>query len=837
MNKKILTLLVTSALVGGTHAQIVNISDGAVAACSGTLVDSGGDAGAGYGPNENFTLIVCSDQTNGTGIRLNFSSWTLPTESGNPEGWDRLSVHDGPDASFPLIGQFTWGSVPTQISSSFDNTLGCLTLVWSSNAASHGGFSASISCFTPCEPPVALGTANTGIPPINICPGDAVSFDGSASYAAQGFGLASWSWDFRDGSPLGTGETTSHVYTTPGEFAVGLVVTDNNDCESTNVPDIRVRVSTVADFDGTTLSDDQVCVGETVDLSGVVISPTWTNTPVPFIEGETSLPDGSGVTYTSEMTVGGFPATTVIEDCDDVIEVCLVMEHSFVGDLIVRMTSPSGASVLLFDGNPAGGTYLGNTIDATDGTPGEGWLYCFQNTGELGTLVSEINSGNVVQAGTPPYNTAVPGHYTSQESFCAWQGSGLNGIWTLSILDDAFIDDGTIFEWYMSFDPELYPDAITFTPSIGAGADSSSWSGPGLSNVDVNGDLATFTPSAVGSYDFTYTATNSFGCTFDTTFTVNVVQGIPSPLYITGSNTACAGAVTQLSAPPGYTSYSWNNGFLGANISALPGTYTVTVFSGDCSLESEPFTITAIPAPALPEITGPEGVICGGTPAVLSTTTPYAQYAWSNGETSPSTSVSTTGSYTVTVTENGCSVTSAPFPVQIGSTPQAAILSDLTSPQGIGTTVNFSGSGSQGNGSPLTNYTWDFGIPGAGAVGQNASYTFAQPGSFGVQLTVTAVDNCEHSTLYNFVILPEEIIIPNVFTPNGDNINEFFEIENGQFFTNELSVYDRWGKQVFSTKNYRNTWRATDVADGTYYYVFRTVDDGKEYTGHVTILR
>lgn len=90
---------------------------------------------------------------------------------------------------------------------------------------------------------------------------------------------------------------------------------------------------------------------------------------------------------------------------------------------------------------------------------------------------------------------------------------------------------------------------------------------------------------------------------------------------------------------------------------------------------------------------------------------------------------------------------------------------------------------------------------------------------------------------HNFVILPESIIIPNVFTPNGDTKNERFEIQNGQFVQNELSIYDRWGKEVYGVKNYRNTWNATDIPDGTYYYIFRTEHDGKEYTGHVTILR
>ena len=62
-------------------------------------------------------------------------------------------------------------------------------------------------------------------------------------------------------------------------------------------------------------------------------------------------------------------------------------------------------------------------------------------------------------------------------------------------------------------------------------------------------------------------------------------------------------------------------------------------------------------------------------------------------------------------------------------------------------------------------------------------------------------------------------------------------IENGQYYNNELTVFNRWGQSVFDATNYKNNWRATDVPDGTYYYVFKIPEDGREYTGHVTILR
>ena len=51
-------ILITSSFYAQT---IVSISDGAVATCNGTLFDTGGQGGTGYGNNESFTLTICPD--------------------------------------------------------------------------------------------------------------------------------------------------------------------------------------------------------------------------------------------------------------------------------------------------------------------------------------------------------------------------------------------------------------------------------------------------------------------------------------------------------------------------------------------------------------------------------------------------------------------------------------------------------------------------------------------------------------------------------------------------------------------------------------------------------
>ncbi|MBI9064686.1 MAG: tandem-95 repeat protein, partial [Marinilabiliaceae bacterium] len=91
---------------------------------------------------------------------------------------------------------------------------------------------------------------------------------------------------------------------------------------------------------------------------------------------------------------------------------------------------------------------------------------------------------------------------------------------------------------------------------------------------------------------------------------------------------------------------------------------------------------------------------------------------------------------------------------------------------------------------------------------------------------------------------------PTIFTPNGDGINQYFEIpgvsqaeiEEGG---NELFVFNRWGGQVFYKKNYDNKWDgkseastlgSADLPEGTYFYVFK-VNDGTVIKGTVYIKR
>ncbi len=113
-------------------------------------------------------------------------------------------------------------------------------------------------------------------------------------------------------------------------------------------------------------------------------------------------------------------------------------------------------------------------------------------------------------------------------------------------------------------------------------------------------------------------------------------------------------------------------------------------------------------------------------------------------------------------------------------------------------------------------------------------YAGLAPGTFTAQVT----DEFGCVAEKEFVVgVKTEIFIPNVFTPNNDpdNRNEVFFIRNLAPSGAQLVISNRWGNEVYSTKNYQNDWNAEGVSDGIYFYNLRS--NGQEFTGWVEIIR
>lgn len=501
--------LSVALLIGNiVFGQIFSITDGAVNTCTGALLDSGGEGAGGYSNNENFTTTICPD---GPGLSVNLSFVTFNLSSAGSAPADNLSIYDGPDTNAPLIGTYTDGSLQgTVILASPINATGCLTLVFTSNENGTGVFAATISCVTPCFPPVAM--VDMGEPqPALVCPDEVLTFDGSGSFAQPGFSIASMEWDMGDGTTA-TGATVQHSYPEPGAYFVNLTVTDDNGCENTVSVDVEVHVGTTPLFSGTT-ADLSVCQGGTVQLQGLATPVLWSAMPSVDYGAGVYLPDNVGQTFSSQLTYGFFPPGSTLTNVNDLFSICVDMEHTFMGDLLISVACPSGQSVILHQ-QGGGGTDLGIAIvDGNNPTPGTCWNYCFSPTATNGTWVD--NSGvPILPAGT----------YESVGNMGSLVGCPLNGTWTISFTDLWAIDNGFLCSWNINFNPALYPDLVQFTPVISSTSDSMFWSGTDIVLDPNNPSQASLTIDEPGSYDYSFTVIDNFGCTYDTTITVTVTN-------------------------------------------------------------------------------------------------------------------------------------------------------------------------------------------------------------------------------------------------------------------------------------------------------------------------
>jgi gliding motility-associated-like protein len=197
------------------------------------------------------------------------------------------------------------------------------------------------------------------------------------------------------------------------------------------------------------------------------------------------------------------------------------------------------------------------------------------------------------------------------------------------------------------------------------------------------------------------------------------------------------------------------------------------------------------------------------------------------------------GTYTITVTNstNGCTATDSVTVVN-GPAPVASFSANPTS--GIAPlTVDFT------NGSTnATSYIWTFG-DGNNSILSDPSNTFTSTGSYTVIL-IASSGSCVDTAEETVVVYDDfSLIIPNIFTPNGDNSNDNFTMKETGLKKIHGEIYDRWGLKLFEWDTPGIEWdgrtsSGTLVPVGTYFYIINASGfDDKEHTykGYIQLLR
>lgn len=143
------------------------------------------------------------------------------------------------------------------------------------------------------------------------------------------------------------------------------------------------------------------------------------------------------------------------------------------------------------------------------------------------------------------------------------------------------------------------------------------------------------------------------------------------------------------------------------------------------------------------------------------------------------------------------------------------------------------------------NSNWNFG-DGETASGQDVRHIYATGGSYDVSVEVRNGMGCVGTDVQSLVVKPKaalsDLSIKNVVTANGDTKNAYLYIENiNKFPGNEVILLDRWGVEVFHTRDYNNDWDLTKNGDylpaGNYVCVVRLDETGAVYKRAITVVK
>lgn len=140
-----------------------------------------------------------------------------------------------------------------------------------------------------------------------------------------------------------------------------------------------------------------------------------------------------------------------------------------------------------------------------------------------------------------------------------------------------------------------------------------------------------------------------------------------------------------------------------------------------------------------------------------------------------------------------------------------------------------------------TTWAWDFGDGGT-STQQNPTHSFPTSGTYTVILTVTNANGCV-DTVQVVINVTEDFLLPNVFSPNGDGINDEFFVTTSGLTEYKMEIWDRWGVKIFESAEPNVHWdghtsSGAQCSDGTYYFILTAISPTTDYstTGFVTLI-
>lgn len=806
----------------GSDTYLWTASNGGVLIGSGTNDTDSTSTAGDYDLTVTNTTTGC---TNSTSVTVT-SNGAVPTASASPSN---SGVIDCAVSSITLDG------------STSTNNAGGSTGITYSWATSSGGSSFDTNPTTVvtsagtyylqvtetssgCTDEVSVVVTDNTTTPVASISGSGTLDCNNTSFTLDGSGStgSSLSYEWQDGTSSTVGSSATLSVTSPDTYTLIITNTTNSCTDNTNVT-ITQDITTPSVVVNGPLVVDCYSPVATLDGSGsdqgANFTYTWSNPG-------TGVLLGSGNADTDSTSTADTYTLTVLNTtngCSDFADIIVSMDTvSPVANAGTDVSFPCGVATVALDG-----------------------------TGSSGTSIS--------------YDWSGPGTITNGTS--AAPDVDASGTYTLTVTENNGCTDTDMVDVIPNANAPVANAGTDITVTCndlpwnvtldGSGSDSGanitySWSTTGIGTI-TGGTTTSPSVDQEGSYIITVTNTAN-SCTAKDT--VDVITDTIPPVADAGLDVAfdCnTGATINLdgSGSSGNNlTYSWTttNGTIDSQSGSVAtiskdGDYTLSITADNGCTDTDMVVVSMDTIKPTISIAIPDSLDCIGTAVTLdasATSGINETYSWSNGGNASTTSVTSAGSYTLTVTnDNGCSSSSS---VTVANfTGPTASFTASTQTGAVPLIVSFM-NGSTGNG---LSFDWDLG-DGNASTAQNPTNTYNTLGDFEVVLLVTDNNGCVDSdTLVITTDGETELVIPNIFTPNMDGENDLFIIGRGYVLSAKGAIFNRWGEEIYFWNGLNTGWdgrtmEGLEVPEGVYYYIY-TYDaiDGTsgELTGFIELIR
>ncbi len=836
-----------NGLVAGLHVATVTDANGCTTTISANVTEPPlltlGVTGT--------TAVICNGESNGTATVAAGGGTTPYTYS-----WNTTPVQSTPTATGLAAGSYT---------ATVTDANGCTTTI-----------SANVT------EPSLLTLSVTGTTAV-ICNGES---NGTATVAAGGGTTPytySWNTTPVQSTPTATGLAAGNYNAT---------VTDANGCTANASADITQPTLLTLNVTGTTAV---ICNGEsngtaTVAAGGGTTPYTysWNTTPVQSTPTATGLAAGN---YSATVTDANGCTTTISANVTEPPLLTL----SVTGTTAVICNGESnGTATVAAGGGTTPYTYSWNT------TP-------VQNTATANGLVAGLHVATVTDANgctalisatvTEPTQVQLAVVVTDPISCYGYsdgeiQATASGGIapytysWnTTPVQTTALLSNLSIGSYTATTTDAngctatasiqlTQPDSIVFSLTgagiicpgtlatlqvVATGGDNNysyHWN-QGLANVPAHN------VSPAQSTTYTVTVSDGNNCpsaTQSVLVTVNDIQLVT--FSVTATPEICIGSSGSVQAyyNGGYGNYAltWHNGALSGpgphTVSPPSSLYYVVTLTDDCgNTRTDSAYLEVHPLP-LVDLSPQSIVECGSANVVMANNYPNipgSSFVWDMGDgTILSDEVvihgyAASGTYTVLLTvtsPQGC-VNSASNVVVTTVRPQA-IAQFIAIPPEMSIfqpDVRF-----ENQSVNATMFYWEFG-DGASSTQVHPEHRYQQPGIYPVTLYANNVHSCPDTLTLHITVRPEfTYYVPNAFTPDGDGINDFFLGKGEHIAEFEMIIFDRWGINVFTTRDQHQGWDGTHLGSrpaqpDVYVYKIKIRDsivgDYHHFNGHVSLVR